>query len=188
MELAKEKRRAFFVLFILFEGNLFNICVLSQCIVYRMHFQNIHNFTYQKTLLHTFLLLVFKIVKSPQCILNLLYFIFYTSFFHKPSESCRRWDTFLLFIKLLLHCCSDVEITPGPKQSSLTFCPWNLNDIAAHNFVKISLIQGYITESDIEIICLSETFLSYSLNNKDDPLKTESYHLIRIYIIKRIFL
>ena len=25
-----------------------NICVLSQCIVYRIHFQNIHTFTYQK--------------------------------------------------------------------------------------------------------------------------------------------
>ena len=35
-----------------------------------MHFQNIHTFTYQKTLLHTLLLLVFKIVESLQCILK----------------------------------------------------------------------------------------------------------------------
>ena len=47
-----------------------NICVLSQCIVYRIYFQNIHSFTYQKTLLHTLLLLVFKIVKYLQCILK----------------------------------------------------------------------------------------------------------------------
>ena len=35
-----------------------------------MHFENIHTFTYQKTLLHTLLLLVFKIVENLQYILN----------------------------------------------------------------------------------------------------------------------
>ena len=33
-----------------------------------MNFQNMYTFTYQKTLLHTLLLLVFKIVESLQCI------------------------------------------------------------------------------------------------------------------------
>ena len=36
-----------------------------------MHFQNIHTFIYQKALLHTLLLLVFKIIESLQCILKL---------------------------------------------------------------------------------------------------------------------
>ena len=68
---AHERRtRAFFVLFILSKENLFNICVLSECIVYWIHFQNIYIFTYQKTLLHTLLLLVLKIVESLQCILK----------------------------------------------------------------------------------------------------------------------
>ena len=44
--------------------------VLSQYIVNLLRFQNIHTFTYQKALLHTLLLLVFKIVESLQCILN----------------------------------------------------------------------------------------------------------------------
>ena len=35
-----------------------------------IHFRNIHTFTYQKTLLHTLLLLVSKIVESFQCILK----------------------------------------------------------------------------------------------------------------------
>ena len=43
-----------------------------QCIVYLIHFQNINTFTYQKTFLHTLLLLVCKIVESLQCILNLV--------------------------------------------------------------------------------------------------------------------
>ena len=38
----------------------FNICVLFQCTVYWIHFQDIHAFTYQKTLLDALLLLVFK--------------------------------------------------------------------------------------------------------------------------------
>ena len=36
--------------------------------MYQIHFQNIQTFTYQKALLYTLLLLVFKIVKSVQCI------------------------------------------------------------------------------------------------------------------------
>ena len=67
----ERKMRAFFVLFVLSEENFFKICVLSQCIVYWIHFWNKHTFTYQKTLLHTLLLLVFKIVKSLQNILRM---------------------------------------------------------------------------------------------------------------------
>ena len=53
---------------------------------------------------------------------------------------------FLLYIKFLLYCSGDIDINPGPKQSSLTFCHWNLNGIVAHEFIKTSLLQGYITE------------------------------------------
>ena len=66
----ERKKRAFFVPFTLSEKSFFNICVLSQCIVYWIHFQNINTITYQKTLLHILLLLVFKIVESLQCILK----------------------------------------------------------------------------------------------------------------------
>ena len=62
-----------------------------------------------------------------------------------------------------------IEINPGHKQSSLAFCHWNLNVTAAHDFVKISLIQGYITERNIDI-----------LYNEDDRLKIEGYDLIRL--------
>ena len=52
------------------KGTFLSICVLCQCIVCRIPFQNMHTFSYQKTLLHTLLLLVFKIVESLQCILK----------------------------------------------------------------------------------------------------------------------
>ena len=67
----ERKKSAYFVTFAFFsEGIYFNTCVLSQCIVYRINFQNIYTFTYQKTLLYTLLLLIFKIVVSLQCILK----------------------------------------------------------------------------------------------------------------------
>ena len=85
----------------------------------------------------------------------------------------------LLYIKILLYCCGDIELNPGPKQSSLTFCHWNLNGIAAHDFIKISLLQGYITNRNFDIICLSETFLNSTIDSEDNRLKIEGYNLIR---------
>ena len=69
---------------------------------------------------------------------------------------------FLLYIKIkiLLYFCGDIEINPGPKRLSLTLCYWNVNGVAAHEFIEVSLLQGYITERNFDIICLSETFLN----------------------------
>ena len=63
-----KKKECIFVAFVLPEGNFF--CVLSQCIVYWMNFQNIYTFTYHKTLLHKLLLFVFKIVENLQFVLK----------------------------------------------------------------------------------------------------------------------
>ena len=35
----------------------------------------------------------------------------------------------------------------------LKFCHWNLNGLAAHKFIKLSLIEGYININSIDIIC-----------------------------------
>ena len=59
---AAKKKSAVFVMFVLSEEIFLKICVSSQCMVYWIHFQNIYTFTYEETLLHTLLLLVFKIV------------------------------------------------------------------------------------------------------------------------------
>ena len=66
--------------------------------------------------------------------------------------------------QILLIQPGDVELNPGPKKSSsLTFFPWNLNGIAAHDFAKISLIQCYALSCNTDIIFLSETFLDLPL-------------------------
>ena len=60
----KEKRGHFFVQFILSKGNFFKICVLSQCIVYWIHFRNIHTFTHKKHYFIHFCCLFLKLPKT----------------------------------------------------------------------------------------------------------------------------
>ena len=67
---SQKKKEGIFLYRLFVQRIFFNICVLSQCILYCIHFQNICTFTYQKTLLHIILLLVFKTVESLQYILK----------------------------------------------------------------------------------------------------------------------
>ena len=66
----ERQKRAFFVPFTLSKENFSNIYILSQCIVYWIHFQKIRTFTYQKTLLHTLLCLFLKLSKAFSVYLN----------------------------------------------------------------------------------------------------------------------
>ena len=108
-----------------------------------------------------------------------LIYLFSLSTFHFLTNILQLVDVgmhFLQYIKILLYCCGDIEINSGPKWSSLTFCHWNLNSVAAHEFIKVSLLQGYITECNFDI-CFSEIFLNSSLDSEDDRLKIEGYNL-----------
>ena len=49
-----KKKEVIFCIVYSARRKFFNICVLSQCIAYWIHFQNIHIFTYQKVLFHRF--------------------------------------------------------------------------------------------------------------------------------------
>ena len=49
---------------------------------------------------------------------------------------------------------------------ALTFCHWNLNDLAAHEFIKLSLL-GYINVNiDIIIIIIILYLFSVNINIK----------------------
>ena len=84
-----------------------------------------------------------------------------------------------LCISNLLMQCGDIEVNPGPKYSSLTFCHWNLNDVTAHDNIKILVLQAYVTQYSCGIICISETFLNSSIQNDEDRIKIDGYNLIR---------
>ena len=72
MDLAKDKRGHFLYRLFCLKGIWKE---RPQCIVHWIHFQNIHTFTYQKNILYTLLLLVFKIVESLQCMLNKIQYL-----------------------------------------------------------------------------------------------------------------
>ena len=59
------------------------------------------------------------------------------------------------FKYLLLLSSGDTEVNSGPKRSSnIKFCHWNLNDIAAHDFIKIPLVKTFIASNNFDIVCL----------------------------------
>ena len=72
----------------------------------------------------------------------------------------------LLLISVVFHCLyiqnflllklGDIKSIPGTsKSSTLKFCHWNLNGLAAHKFTKLSLVEGYINDNDIDILISS---------------------------------
>ena len=67
---------------------------------------------------------------------RLIYLISFSTFrfLRKILQLVDVETLFLISIKILLYFCGDIEINPGPKRSSLTFCHWNLNGVAAHEF------------------------------------------------------
>ena len=81
----------------------------------------------------------------------------------------------VLCIRSLLFHCGDIEKNPCPKYSSLTFFHWNLNGLTAHDSIKISLLQAYVTQHNYDIICLSETFLISSSDSSNNRMSIDGY-------------
>lgn len=85
-----------------------------------------------------------------------------------------------IFNETLLLRSGDIELNPGPKKlSNLTFFHWNLNGIAAHDFVKMTLIHSYVALHHTDIICLSETFLDSSIEKDDPKINIPGYNILR---------
>ena len=86
-----------------------------------------------------------------------------------------------LFIGLI-KISGDVEENPGPKRYSaqyLTICHWNPNSIAAHNVFKVALLKAYLSVHEMDIICLSETYIVSSLPVDDDNLQISGCSSVR---------
>ena len=96
-----------------------------------------------------------------------------------PSGNNKSYYVFSVFFQNLLSQWVNIEENPGPKYSSLSFFPLNLNGLTAHDCIKITLIQACITDQNFDIVCLSQTFLSSSIQNDDHKLKIDGYNLVR---------
>ena len=90
----------------------------------------------------------------------------------------------ITFLSLLLILSNDVELNPGPKKDSskgnFSVAHWNLNNIAAPNFVKLSQLEAYNTMHSYDLISLSETWLdsTTSIDSNDLSLKVYNLHLV----------
>ena len=91
--------------------------------------------------------------------------------------------TIMFFInnfKHLLLLLGDIEVNPGPKRSfNIKFCHWNLSGLAAHDFIKVPLIEAFITTNNFDIVCLSETFLDSTILDGDENIQINGYSLLR---------
>ena len=85
----------------------------------------------------------------------------------------------MIFSQNLLSRCGDIEKNPCPKYSSVSFCYANLNGLTAHGCIKITLKQAYFTDQNLDIVCLSETFLNCNIHNDHHKLKINGDNLIR---------
>ena len=84
------------------------------------------------------------------------------------------------FKHLLLLLSGDIETNPGPKRSSnIKFCHWNLNGLAAHDFIKVPLVEAFITSNNFNLVCLSKTFLDSIIPNDDLNIQINGYSLLR---------
>ena len=87
---------------------------------------------------------------------------------------------FTLSRHYLLILCGDIELNPGPKDTKhLSLRHWNLNSIAAHDFVKVSAIKVFNTTKKFDFVCLSEPYLNSTISSVDKNLCLDDYKLTR---------
>ena len=89
---------------------------------------------------------------------------------------------FLWVHALLIRQSSDIEMNPRPKPNhchSFSICHWNLNSLAAHNYLAVSLLRAYVAIEKFDVVCLSETYLDSSNLSDDDNFYLPGYILVR---------
>ena len=93
--------------------------------------------------------------------------------------SLATYTEYLRFINLLL--CGDIETNPGPfnRCKFISLYHWNLNGKLACNREKFHLVEAFVVSNNIDIFCISETFLDSSVDNIYDGLNINGYTLVR---------
>ena len=89
---------------------------------------------------------------------------------------------FIWIHALLIRQSGDIKMNPGSKPNpchSFSICHWNLNILAAHNYLKVSLLRAYLAIDKFDVVCLSKTFLDSSNISDDDNFYFPGYNLVR---------
>ena len=89
--------------------------------------------------------------------------------FKKSLKNVTIYFSHVEFCYLLFHginlliLCSDIELNPGSKDAKyLSKYHWNLNNIAAHDFAKVSAPKAFNTTKNFDFICLLESYLKFN--------------------------
>ena len=91
---------------------------------------------------------------------------------------CLFFDT--IFSKIILENSGDIETNLGPRKSfPIKFFHWNLNGLAAHDFIKVPLIEAFISIHNFAILCLSETFSDLTIDLNDGNINIDGYSIFR---------
>ena len=77
--------------------------------------------------------------------------------------------------------CGDTETNSGPlnRCKSISFYHWNLNGLLARYREKFHLVEAFVVSNNIDIFCISETFLDSSVDTIYDGLNIKGYTLVR---------
>ena len=100
---------------------------------------------------------------------KLLFFYAVTAYIQKSSNALLFINDYFRnppFVALLLLRSGDVETNPG-------------NGLAVHDFLKVPLIEAFITTHNFDIICLSETFLDCTVSQHDENIMLNGHSLLR---------
>ena len=110
-----------------------------------------------------FLLVLFHSFHS--FIFNYSFILIFKGASESITETNLTWLEYMFTIRyfinsfkhLLLLLSGDIETNPGPKRSSnITFFHWNLNRLGAHDSVKVSLQEAFITSITLtQYVCLN---------------------------------
>ena len=121
-----------------------------------------------KTLLYVALELLKRIPISVMVFNK--YFYSKNSFFHIACQALCAFHIKWIALRAILLS-GDVEMNPGPE--TFDFCTWNLNSIAAYDFLRVSLIEAYNSVYNYDMIGIVETHLDDAAN--EDRLGLEGY-------------
>ena len=108
-------------------------------------------------------------VMHQRSFLNITFFILQSCFY--------LWHNSILF-----YLSGDVEINPGPVTNysqGFKICHWNINSLYLLIILLKFLLEAYAISHNIDVICLSETFLNSSYSSNDTRLHLRGYSLIR---------
>ena len=101
------------------------------------------------------------------------HYLFLYIYFYIGCISCDTLHLqWLVFRTILLS--GDVETNPGPE--TLNFCTWNLNSLAAYDFLRVSLIEAYNSVYNYDLIGIVETHLDSTID--ENKLALNGYTFI----------